>query len=158
MTALARPAAAGRRRDDSAGRPPLRALDRPVRRPRDRRLLLVVGGGLLFAAALAGNVAVHAQTTQGQFELERLQATARHRQATYQQLRLQVAELEAPQRIAVHARQMGMVEPASVTYLTPTASTATGGPAPTPAPGSADTGDQAAQSWAHVKPHLDGRR
>jgi len=158
VTALLRPAHLPRRKPE-AGRPTsLRVLERSApraRRPRgDRRLLAVVGGGLLFAAVLAGNVAVQAQTTQGQFELERLQATARERQARYQQLRLRVAELEAPQRIGERARQLGMVEPDEVTYLTPTAATSS---VVTPPPEPAATTDEAAQSWAHVKRHLESR-
>jgi cell division protein FtsL len=159
MTALLRHAPAPRPRGAEPGTgPQLRALDRPLRirrPPRDRRLLLLVGGGLLFAAVLGGNVAVQAQTTQGQFELERLQASARQRQAHYQQLRLEVAELEAPQRIVDRAHQLGMVEPASVTYLTPTAKTSASGPAPGI---DAAPDDQAAQGWSDVKPHLDRDR
>ena len=164
MTALLRAAASPRRTSEAPRRPSLRVVERPAPRPasppgRNRRLSLV-SGGLIFAAVLAGNVAVHAQTTQGQFELERLQTTAGQRQARYQQLRLQVAELEAPQRVVERARQMGMVEPARVTYLTPTAATSTGDTGDTrPAGGPADvpTG-QAAGNWSNVKPHLDGRR
>jgi cell division protein FtsL len=161
MTALLRPAAAPRRSAHANARPPLRVFDRPVpetaRPPRNRRLLVVVGGGLLFAGVLAGNVAVQAQTTQGQFELEQLRTSARQRQAHYQQLRLQVAQLEAPQRIVERARQMGMVEPTSVTYLTPTARTSAADPASVAVPGPVPIGE-AAQGWEHVKPHLDSRR
>ena len=167
MSALARPAprrapAAPSRRKGQAvpadrERSRLRVVDpAPARSPRDRRLLAIVGSGLLFATTLAGNVAIQAQTTQGQFELERLDAIARRRQADYQGLRLEVAELEAPLRILERARQMGMIEPARVTYLTPTSKTST--------PAQAGTGDEpafpheAAQGWADVKPHLDRRR
>lgn len=158
MSALARPTS---RRPQAA--PPrekhsrLRVVDAPPASRRDRRMLVIVGGGLLFAATLAGNVAVQAQTTQGQFELERLETTARRRQAGYQELRLQVAELEAPRRILDRARQMGMVEPARVTYLTPTTKTSTPGRSSGPAPDAAST-SEAAQGWADVKPHLDSRR
>lgn len=162
MTALLHPAPARRPRVATTRVSPPHAQDRAealARRPIDRRRLGLVAGGLLFATVLAGNVAVHAQTTQGQFELERLQATASERQARYQQLRLQVAELEAPQRVVDRARQLGMVEPARVTYLTPDATTSAGDPAVRPAPDPASMpAGQAARSWADVKPHLDGRR
>ncbi len=164
MTALLRhahsAAPASRRRTEDRPPPRLRALDRPVRAahtPRDRRLIAAISGGLLFAAVLGGNVAVQAQTTQGQFELERLQATARQRRAAYQQLRLEVAQLEAPQRIVEQAGDLGMVEPASVTYLTPTAPTSASGPAAAPEAAPAPAGE-AAQGWADVKPHLDTGR
>ena len=124
---------------------------------RDRRRLAVIAGSLLFAATLAGNVGVHAQTTQGQFELERLEATTRQRQGDYQELRLQVAELEAPQRILARARQLGMIEPARVTYLTPTSKTSTPVRPGDAAPEAAST-NEAAQGWVDVKPHLDRRR
>ncbi len=157
MTAPLRSGAARR----AEARPPLRVLDRPARPPRsgrDRRMIAAVGGGLLFAAVLAGNVAVHAETTQGQLELERLETTARERQARYQQLRLRVAELEAPQRVVAQAGRMGMVEPDGVTYLTPTAQTSAAPPPPGPRPTPDGPDGEAAQGWAHVKPVLDRRR
>lgn len=161
MSALARPAA---RRAPSRpqGGPPrgqhrLRVVDPAATAARrDRRRLAIVAGGLLFAATLAGNVGVYAQTTQGQFELERLEATARRRQADYHELRLQVAELEAPQRIVEQARRLGMVEPARITYLTPTTKTSTPmQPASAQDPASTT---EAAQGWSDVKRHLDRRR
>ncbi len=159
MTAVARLTAdAARARRTQKDRPPLRVVERPVRQPRDRRLLALVGGALLFAGVLAGNVAVHAQTTQGQFELERLSATARQRQVHYQQLRLQVAQLEAPQRIVGRAKQMGMVEPSGVTYLTPSAKTSTAPVRSQASDAPSSSNDQAAQGWGQVKPHLDERR
>ena len=160
MTALARSAPAPRARAhaQAKARPPLRALDRPVRQPGgDRRLVAMVSGGLLFAAVLAGNVAVHAETTQGQFELERLEKTARERQAHYQRLRLEVAQLEAPKRIVARARQLGMVEAGRVSYLTPTAATTSEDPA-TRSPRGPSPDGEAAGSWAQVKPHLARQR
>ena len=161
MTALARSAPATRARAQAKARPALRALDRPVRQPirgsGDRRLVAMVAGGLLFAAVLAGNVAVHAETTQGQFELERLEKTARERQAHYQRLRLEVAQLEAPNRIVARARQLGMVEAGRVTYLTPTAATTAEDPG-APSARAPSPGGEAAGSWAQVKPHLARHR
>ena len=163
MTALLHPPARRRpeptpprrRRDAPAPARPARAA-RPAAPVRARQRLGFVASGLLFTAVLVGNVTVHASITQGQFELERLQDSAREREAAYQQLRLQVAEAEAPDRIVERARQMGMVEPAKVTYLTPTTKTSSGGPAS--ADTAANTPTEAAQSWGRVKPHLDGRR
>jgi len=162
LTAIARFADRSRPGADPKDEPQLRILQPRAPDRRDRRLLAVVGGGLLFAAVLGGNVAVQAQTTQGQFELERLQTTTRQRQAHYQQLRLRVAELEAPQRIVARARQMGMAEPSGVTYLAPTAATsATSAIDPPPTSVAPPTGPiqgEAAQGWADVKPRLDKRR
>jgi len=130
-----------------------------ARQPRPR-LVRFVASGVFFTAVLVGNVIVYASITQGQFDLERLQDRASTREAAYQQLRLRVAEAEAPARIVERARGLGMTEPAKVTYLTPTTRTSsteadagrprTGAPAEPPA--------EAAQSWGRVKPHLDGRR
>lgn len=141
--------------------PRLRTVERagPLRVERaapTRRRVGVVAGALLFAVVLAGNVSVHASTTQGQFELERLQDSARQREAAYQQLRLEVADLQAPDRIVEQARRLGMVEPAKVTYLTPTATTSSSEDRSTPS--AADPPSEAAQSWGRVKPHLDPRR
>ena len=161
MTAVARSAPSPRARAQAKARPPLRALDRPVRQPTrgrgDRRRVAVVAGGMLFAAVLVGNVAVHAETTQRQFELERLDTTARERQAHYQRLRLEVAQLEAPKRIVARARQLGMVEAGRVSYLTPTAATTSEDPA-TRSPRGPSPDGEAAGSWAQVKPHLARQR
>lgn len=121
-----------------------------------RRRAGLWAGALLFTVVLGGNVSVHASTTQGQFDLERLRASARQREAGYQQLRLEVAELQAPDRIVAEARRLGMVEPARVTYLTPTASTSSSDGAPRSS--AAELPAEAAQSWGQVKPHLGLRR
>ena len=160
MTALLRPPS----RRQPPPRPRLRAAA-PVAPARPRRAQPAVRGpqrvgflasGLLFVAVLVGNVFVHASITQGQFELERLRDSAAEREAVYQRHRLQVAEAEAPERILERARRLGMIEPAKVTYLTPTAKTSSAEPASrSTVP---DPPAEAAQSWGRVKPHLDGRR
>lgn len=160
MTALLHPPPARHRRPRPTAVPPAPKARPGAARPTpgqpSRRRAGLVAGAVLFATVLAGNVGVHASTTQGQFELERLRDSARQREATYQQLRLRVAEQEAPERIMERARQLGMIEPAKVTYLTPTAQTSTGEHgAGTTAP---DAPAEAAQGWGQVKPHLDGRR
>ena len=160
---LPRAAAAARRRSEAApARPQRRAATTagPATRSKApvqaRQRAGFLASGLLFTAVLVGNVTVHASITQGQFELERLQDTAAQREATYQRLRLEVAEAEAPGRIVGRARRLGMVEPASVTYLTPTTKTSSTDLASGSTAG--DSPAEAAQSWGRVKPHLDGRR
>jgi len=165
MTALAHLPA---RRQPEASGPLLRAVEHTAPAPvalapaaraaavSRRRRLGFLASGLLFSAVLGGNVAVYASITQGQFELEHLKNSTSEREAAYQQLRLQVAEAEAPQRVVERARRLGMIEPARITYLTPTSKTsstepASSGTASAPPP-------EAAQSWGRVKPHLDGRR
>ena len=82
------------------------------------------------------------------------------RVAHYQQLRLQVAQLEAPQRIIdVATTKLGMVPPDGTTYLTPPAGDAVGASAGA-TQGEASTGDTAdpsddgSSAWPLVKPYL----
>ena len=108
-------------------RPPhLRLVDPKELRARRRARLLtgtLVGATCLVLFAI---VALRVLLAQGQVEVDRLEAQIEEAQATQQDLRLTVAELEAPSQIVAAARQrLGMVTPVTVTYLTP--------PAPTPA-------------------------
>jgi len=65
-------------------------------------------------------VAVGVLLTQGQGEIDRLTESIEAQQAIQQDLRLAVAELEAPAQIVAAARQrLGMVTPVTVTYLAP---------------------------------------
>ncbi len=68
-----------------------------------------------------GLVYLHVVLAQRQFALDRLTAKVQGEQTTYQNLRLQVAQLGSPAHIISTAEgQLGMRPPASVTYLTPT--------------------------------------
>ncbi len=131
--------------------PPRQRSPRQVRR---RRRLVTAGCGLLLALSLFALVSVHVVLSQGQFTLQRLQTQANDQNAAYQSLRLQVAELEAPQRIVAEAEKRGMVQPPSVTYLAPTPDSSATVTEPAPAvpvePGGAT-------SWSTVKPHMVGR-
>lgn len=119
---------------------------------RRRRMRL---GGVVLAASvillLFAAVAMHVVLAQNQFRLNQLEAKAAAQQAQYQQLRLDVDRLSAPDRIIGAAEgRLGMVAPASVTFLkpssaiTPASNAVQGGPAPaTPPPG-----------WSTIKPQL----
>ena len=104
----------------AAPRPYLRLVD--PREARDRRRARLVTSVLL-AAALAGLfaiVALRVLLAQGQVEVDRLETSIEQAQAVQQDLRLTVAQLEAPAQIVAAARQrLGMVTPVTVTYLTP---------------------------------------
>jgi cell division protein FtsL len=120
-----------------------------VRRRRARVLLIgcaaLVGLGLLAIASL------HVVLTQGQFQLEKLEEKAAAEQARYEQLRLEVAQLESPERVVAAAQQrLGMIPAPGVTYLSPS------GPATDAPPARYRDGDVPAEgeSWARVKPHL----
>lgn len=135
-------------------RPPLRVVTPEETRRVDRRkrarlriavaVFVVVGG-------LFGLVASHVVLTQGQFRLQQLEKKAADSQARYERLRLQVAELESPERIVAAAQErLGMVAPPGVKYLSPTgvAERSSGAPAD----GNRETAT--APDWTDVKPHL----
>jgi cell division protein FtsL len=88
-----------------------------------RRRVTRVLTGMLVAAVCAGLFAIvvlRVVLAQGQVQIDRLQASVDAQTATQQQLRLQVAQLEAPAQIVAAARsRLGMVTPPSVTYLNP---------------------------------------
>ena len=89
---------------------------------RSRRALRLVTAMLVVAvfAGLFTIVAVRVVLAQGQAEIDRLSQSIEAEQAVRQDLRLAVAELEAPAQIVAAARQrLGMVTPGAVTYLTP---------------------------------------
>lgn len=136
-------------------RPPLRVVP-PATRPAyrtNRRRLVQIAGALAVGLSCFALASVHAVLTQGQFTLHELEARAAEQEARYQHLRLEVARLEAPQRIVAEAQRRGMVQPPTVTYLAPSpASSAVGAGRAQPSP---DPGG--ATSWSTVKPHLDAR-
>jgi cell division protein FtsL len=122
---------------------------------RRRRLRLAVGvAGTFIAAVVFGLVGIHVMLAQNQFRLDRLNTRAADQEAQYQRLRLQVDQLEAPQRIVATAEgKLGMVPPAGVTYLTPSAPVSVPGPATAPTTTIPATG-HGPQEWAAVKPQL----
>jgi len=76
-------------------------------------------------AGLFAIVALRVLLAQGQVDIDRLTTSIEAQQAAQQDLRLAVAELEAPAQIVGAARQrLGMVTPPIVTYLTPPPATA----------------------------------
>ena len=70
-----------------------------ARTRRKRARLLVVLAGVAIAGALFGVVAFHVVLTQNQLDLQHLRAEADTASAKQQQLRLQVAQLESPERV-----------------------------------------------------------
>lgn len=116
------------------------APDRPLR-------LALVATAVLTVGTIFGAAIFHVLLVQSEFRLDRLHREAAKEEARYEKLRLDVAQLSAPERIVAAAQQrLGMVVPPQVAYLM----------APT---GSYD--DPAAPSlagdWAEVKPHLGTR-
>ena len=128
-------------------RPPLRVVE-PRRRLRTGPTV-VVGAVLAFAIAFA-IVAFQAQLVQGQRHLDDLDGRIDQAAEQYRQLRLDVAELESPERVVDAAGALGMVTPPEVTYLTPSG-TVVAGSVDDPAASIDET-----EVFAETKPYLDG--
>lgn len=105
----------------------------PRTRQRRARLLVVLIGAAI-AAALFGVVAFHVVLTQNQLDIQHLQSEADAASVKQQQLRLQVAQLESPERVVDAAQKLGMVPPATVHYLSPNGTAAPLKPVSAPTP------------------------
>lgn len=119
-----------RRAQPQPARPHLRVVG--AEEARGRRATRLITGLLvaLVCAGLFAIVAVRVVLAQGQGEIDRLTESIEAQQAVRQDLRLSVAELEAPAQIVAAARQrLGMVTPVTVTNLTPPATLSTAPPA-----------------------------
>ena len=169
-TATPRPTAPGRQAP--SGDRHLRLVE-PVRRPRFYRHHVLAWAGITVVAAFAlALVMLHVLIAQAQFRLDGLQREASHQQATYEKLRLSVAQLESPARIVSIAEgELGMQQPGSVTYLPAPSAKAGGAKAglspngptvgsPVTGPGGrgqlvtpAPSGDA---DWPSIKPYLSG--
>lgn len=141
----------------------------PAQRRRRARALLMAGIG---AAAMIGLALVyfHVVLAQRQFALDHLQSQVQTAQATYQQRRLQVAQLGSPAQIISRAEgELGMIQPSRVSYLAPAngsgASTATsgaGGTAQRPLGQTGSSTEPASQApagdaqWPTIKQQLAG--
>lgn len=167
------PAPAPRRGPPPGSGAPLRVL-RPeqTRTEADERRLvrqIAIVATIVAALCVFGVVVFHVVLTQNQFRLESLRDQGADREAEYDRLRLQVAELESPERIIAEAQQrLGMITPPDVIYLTPSIDqpSVTGDSAPPPtaedrstrvgatsAAGAAGA-KEAGTGWSTVKPHL----
>lgn len=124
---------------------------------RRRRAHFLLGGGVtLLVAVVFGLVYMHVVLAQRQFAIDRLNTKVHDQQAQYQTLRLQVAQLGSPQNIIATAEgQLGMVQPASVNYLTPNQSV---GSPPSGSQRSASSTQAPAgdADWPQIKSQLAG--
>jgi cell division protein FtsL len=104
---------------------------------------VVVAFGLVYLRVIAA---------QRQFTLDNLNRQVTQQEATYDRLQLQVAQLNAPDRIVRYAEsKLGMVPSTSVTILSPV-SPYPGEPTTTPA-GQAPAGDA---DWPQIKALMAG--
>jgi cell division protein FtsL len=97
----------------------LRPESSPARRPapRRRRIPFLLFALLLVAATVVGLVSAQALVAQESFRIADLLAEADRLEASYGRLRLEVAELSAPDRIVEAARKAGLVLPEEVEVL-----------------------------------------
>ena len=139
-------------------RPQLRVVDEPTPRRLSLGALTVLVVGAIFAV-LFGLVVFHTLLLQNQQKLDRLDAQVSDTQAKYQSLRLQVAQLEAPQRIIdVATNKLGMVPSDGTTYLSPAAvsgaSTSAGANEGDATNDTAAPSNDDAAAWPLIKPYL----
>ena len=161
---LRAPGPGARRPTAPSARPPLRLVDDArlrlaIRQRRARRLLVVAA--VLVGASLLALAASHAMMISTQVRLDDLDRRVVEAQARHQALRLEVATLEAPDRVvSVAQERLGMAPPDAVTYLHAAAPAApTPEPAPAPAATSSEEGEPGTQpSWGAIKPYLGSAR
>lgn len=95
---------------------------RPVEKPTKKRspaVPAIVGSGIVLVALFA-LAAMHALLIGGQLQLDDLRREQASESEEVRRLRLEVAELEAPDRVLEVARdRLGMVDPGEVGYLLP---------------------------------------
>jgi cell division protein FtsL len=103
---------------------------------------------LLFVALFLVAVS-HALLIEGQVRLDELDQDVAAEQATYEDLRLELADLESPARIQEAAAEMGMVPPGDTTWLTPEEPVA-----PTGDDEAAEEEESPNTSYTEVKPYL----
>lgn len=139
-------------------RPQLRVVDEPAPRRLNLGVVTALVVGAVFAV-LFGLVVFHTVLLQNQQKLDHLNSQVSEAQGQYQSMRLQVAQLEAPQRILdVATHKLGMVPPDGTTYLTPAAgSGASSGDGASQGDATNDTAapsNDDAAAWPLVKPYL----
>lgn len=121
-TALAAAPDASPAREERARPRHLRVVPDGLTAAQRRRRARAVLMGAIGASAAIGLALVyfHVILAQRQFAIDHLQSQVQQAQSSYQQQRLDVAELGSPAHIVATAEgQLGMVQPANVTYLTP---------------------------------------
>jgi cell division protein FtsL len=133
-------------------RPDLRIVPRFRRR---RAGFLVALVCLAVFGIMFGLVAFQAKIAADQQRLDHVEQQMSDAQATYERLRLAVAQLESPQTVIAAAEAKGMVVPDKVTYVTPSladvlaVALAEGRSA---APAAGTTTADTTSGWAAVKP------
>jgi len=94
----------------AARRPPLRIVA-PRCRPGRRRTPFVIATAMVIGPLVFGVVALQALVSQSSFRMHEIVRQNAQLQQSYGQLKLQVAQLSAPGRIAQQARRLGLLVP-----------------------------------------------
>ena len=89
----------------------------PRRAPRPPRVPFIVLVSLLLVGGIAGLLCFNTSMQQASFTATALQDRATQLDATEQSLQMDLERLRNPQRVALHARRMGMVPPPSPAFL-----------------------------------------
>lgn len=90
---------------------------RLVRPPRPRTLPFLIASFLIVGTLVVGVASVQAVVSQGSFRMQELTRRNVELEEDYGRLKLRVAELSAPGRIATEARRLGFHVPADVSAL-----------------------------------------
>jgi cell division protein FtsL len=114
---------------------------------------VALGCVLAFVIAIAV-VACQVLLVQGQQRLDAVHGEIAEQTDRYDELRLEVAELESPERIVAAATELGMVPPPEVTYLTPSGAVTL--PAGASAPGIDAASPDRLADHAATRPNLEG--
>lgn len=114
---------------------------------------VALGAFLAFVIAFVV-VACQVMLVQGQQRLDDLDRALGEQSDRYGELRLEVAELESPERIVAAATALGMVPPPEVTYLTPRGAVTM--PAGSSAPGIDAASPDRLTEHADTRSALDG--
>jgi cell division protein FtsL len=150
--AAAQPQPRRQYRPAPAPRPALRLVTADESRRRAATRLWTALATVSACAAVFAVVALHVLLSQGQMDLDRLHDRADREAAVNRTLRVQVAELESPNRVVAAARQrLGMVPPASIVYL-PAATGPLTGPPPAATAATATATATAAAATATATP------
>lgn len=138
-------------------RPKLRVLTEPelsARGKRRRARLLLGAIGTVIVGGLFGLAVFNVLLAQGQVRLNEIETRAAAEQSQYERLRLEVAQLQSPERVVAAAQErLGMVPPAVVTYLNPVGTSSSAADVPASA-GSRLASTPVTSDWAQVKRHL----
>lgn len=102
----------------------------PRRTARVTRVPFVVLVSLLLVGGVAGLLLFNTQMQQASFRATSLEEQAKVLDAREQSLKMQLERLRNPQRVAVQAREMGMVPPPTPAFLRISDGKVLGNPAP----------------------------